>query len=213
MRKLLAAAALVASLAAAPVVRAQTAMPTGTTEPAPARFRGGAGLVIGLPHGDWTGNDPSDGDATISPGFELDFGYAVTPNIIVGAYLRHMFVQTKGETDGDISITTTDLGPMIRYELPSGNMVLFADLAIYLSTLQVSIDVSGFSFSASEDGAGVGARAGVRFPVSPLIHVAGSVGATFSHITGEGEDEMGNPTEESIDLGWITVSGDLVFVF
>ncbi len=160
-----------------------------TEAPAEPLMRFEAGLIIGIPQGDYEGVDTS-------PGIHLQFGYTVAPNISVFGGLRYISVQFADAPEG-VSFAHYDFNAGVRYSVPmSPTMKLFGEAHLEFST--VSADAGGES--QSESGLGIGVRAGAIFAISPTIGIGGSLGYSTASINDD-------------DDAWLTLDAFASFGF
>ncbi len=186
--------------------------------PAPAppepKIQLGAGLLLGFPHGDLGGSPDEDNlGADPSPGLRFSIAYRASPLISVGAFFRYIFVSVDNEDSVvDVTYRNYDLGGFVRFShAVSPTLTLFGEGELFLTTFSIRVEDDFFSGSRSEDGPGVGLRAGGALAMSRSVSLVGSVGWNQGSITFESLD----PEEPDVDVdgGWLQLTGELWFAF
>jgi hypothetical protein len=179
------AIALVSTLSIAGRASAQAPVAPPAEEPEP-RMRLDAGLIAGVPQGDFAGEVSVDGntvdiEAATSPGIHLQFGYRMTDTLGLLVGLRYISVQSDNLSDSGIDLASYDVELGGRFSRPISPMASFFGEAMLIRST-VDFSVGGNSMSYSD--IGFGARAGLTYRASHTIDVGGSLGYSTAQIKG-----------------------------
>ncbi len=160
------------------------------------------GLVAASPKGDWKA-----AGAETSPGFHVQLGVAVSPNLSLFGALRYVGVQFTPDSGvpADAQISHRELQLGLRFTSPiSPGAKLFVEGNLHSAT--IAADYQGDS--QSESGGGLGVRAGVLFMMSRTLALGVGVDYSSSTITADSPDTQMDFKDE-----WVGANGFVSFLF
>lgn len=143
-----------------------------------------------------------------SPGFQLQVGLFVAPNISLFAGLRYVRMNYDEQALGtsDIRLSHRELQVGARFTTPiAPTAKLFLEGNLHSATLEASFQGD----SQSESGVGIGVRAGVMVMVDRKIGLGLAVGYSSADI----EADDGDGGDNGIEDAWLTGDAGLSFFF
>lgn len=185
-------ATLTTAAAAPTLAHAEDASPSATKTAPEKKIQLGAGLLYGMPQGDFKKAGGMD-LVGASPGLVLTGGYQVIPKLSVLATVRYFAV--KSEVDGvDLSSWDFDIGA--RYAHPV-TPVVSAYGEAYVQRASYSLDAGG---GATSDASGIGfaVGGGVLYALKPNV----SLGGGLSYSSTELDPDQG----EKQSSGWLSLN-------
>jgi hypothetical protein len=182
-----------------------TPVPEVQAEPEP-KIHLEVGLLAASPKGDWS---PDNGElgAETSPGFGLQVGFAVAPNISIFGGLRYVKIELQEQPiDGEeFKLTHRELQLGVRFTTPVAPAAkLFIQGDVHRSTATASFQGDSESIS----GTGFGVRGGVIFMVDRKIGLGVGVGYSSADLSNGGDD-----SGDTFDDSWLTGDLSLGFLF
>jgi hypothetical protein len=177
-----------------------TYTPPAPPPPAEPKVRLGVAIVAASPQGDW-----DQAMADTSPGFQLQLGFAVSPNISLFGGIRYVALrfQNEAQVPQDVNLSHRELALGLRYSSPMGpSSKFFIEGNIHSAT--VAIDSQGQT--DSESGAGLGVRGGLTFMMSRSMGLTAALSYSAAEITPQ-------DSSESFQDEWLAFDAGLDFFF